>query len=160
MDMTRHGNPNNANVIETFRRRSLPPSDINFQVGSCYPLLSTCIRGPPPICLDWREICNGVYDCIDGEDEEFCYLLEQNQCSNDEFRCHRSKEGISRTFVDAQENSFDFLTTTDEIEEGEEPVSGDFCISFPTFECEEVSQGLREYFSCGDGQTRPDIMPR
>jgi len=33
-------------------------------INTCYPYLSGCSRGPTPMCLDWREICNGIIDCI------------------------------------------------------------------------------------------------
>jgi hypothetical protein len=29
-----------------------------------------------PLCLDWREICDGKNDCSNGEDEELCDQLE------------------------------------------------------------------------------------
>ena len=40
-----------------------------------------------PLCLDWREICDGVQRCLNGTDEENCDLLEFNECEDDEFRC-------------------------------------------------------------------------
>jgi hypothetical protein len=41
-------------------------------------------------CLDWREVCDGKVDCLDGgHDEEQCWQLEINECDNEtEFRCH------------------------------------------------------------------------
>jgi hypothetical protein len=40
-----------------------------------------------PLCLDWREICDGKQRCSNGIDEENCDILEFNECENDEFRC-------------------------------------------------------------------------
>lgn len=40
-----------------------------------------------PLCLDWREICDGVQRCVNGTDEENCDKLEFNECEDDEFRC-------------------------------------------------------------------------
>ena len=40
-----------------------------------------------PLCLDWREICDGVQRCTNGTDEENCDKLEFNECEDDEFRC-------------------------------------------------------------------------
>ncbi len=37
----------------------------NDIIGSCYIHLK-CNLGPPPACLDWREICDGKVDCMDG----------------------------------------------------------------------------------------------
>ena len=39
------------------------------------------------LCLDWRNICDGQQNCMDGLDEENCDLLEFNECENDEYRC-------------------------------------------------------------------------
>ena len=41
-------------------------------------------------CLDWREICDGKVDCLNGRyDEELCWQLELNECNNQtEFRCY------------------------------------------------------------------------
>jgi hypothetical protein len=40
-----------------------------------------------PLCLDWREICDGVQRCSSGIDEENWDKLEFNECEDDEFRC-------------------------------------------------------------------------
>ena len=40
-----------------------------------------------PLCLDWREICDGAQRCSNGIDEENCDKLEFNECEDDEFRC-------------------------------------------------------------------------
>jgi hypothetical protein len=39
------------------------------------------------LCLDWREISDGVQRCFDGVDEENRDKLEFNECEDDEFRC-------------------------------------------------------------------------
>lgn len=47
-----------------------------------------CDQGGPSICLDWREVCNGRIDCLDGGlDELHCFELEVNECGENEFRC-------------------------------------------------------------------------
>ena len=50
----------------------------------CYQTL-LCLSGP--LCLDWREICDGVQRCLNGIDEENCDKLEFNECEDGEFRC-------------------------------------------------------------------------
>jgi hypothetical protein len=50
----------------------------------CYQTLSC---DSSPMCLDWREICDGFQRCSDGIDEENCDKLEFNECEEDEFRC-------------------------------------------------------------------------
>ena len=65
-----------------------------YQKISCYIHLQCDRAGGrgliPDACLDWREICDGKVDCIDGgHDEEHCWLLEFNECDNEtEYRCH------------------------------------------------------------------------
>ncbi|CAF1254201.1 unnamed protein product [Adineta steineri] len=50
----------------------------------CYETLP-CDAGD--LCLDWREICDGVQRCASGIDEENWDKLEFNECENDQFRC-------------------------------------------------------------------------
>ena len=50
----------------------------------CYETLQ-CDSGM--LCLDWREVCDGVQNCMSGLDEENCDLLEMNICDDDEYRC-------------------------------------------------------------------------
>jgi hypothetical protein len=50
----------------------------------CY---QTLLCDSSPLCLDWREICDGVQRCSNGIDEENCDKLEFNECEDDEFRC-------------------------------------------------------------------------
>lgn len=50
----------------------------------CYETLQ-CDYGM--LCLDWRNICDGQQNCINGIDEENCDLLEFNECENNEYRC-------------------------------------------------------------------------
>ena len=39
------------------------------------------------MCLDWRQICDGLFDCDNGEDEEWCKQLETSERNQGEFRC-------------------------------------------------------------------------
>jgi hypothetical protein len=50
----------------------------------CYETLP-CNSGP--LCLDWREISDGVQRCLNGIDEENWDKLEFNECEDNEFRC-------------------------------------------------------------------------
>ena len=49
-------------------------------------------------CLDWREICDGKNDCLDGLDEKDCWQLEISQCNTNEYRC-RNGQCIPKEFV-------------------------------------------------------------
>jgi hypothetical protein len=55
----------------------------NYTGGTCYRFLNGCNHGLWPLCLDWREICDGKIDCLNGEDQEWCDQLEVNK-----YRCH------------------------------------------------------------------------
>lgn len=50
----------------------------------CYATLM-CDSGP--LCLDWRDINDGMQRCVNGYDEEHSDKLEFNECEDNEFRC-------------------------------------------------------------------------
>ena len=117
----------------------------------CYTHLK-CDRGGSGLCLDWREVCDGRIDCIDGgADEAQCFQLEQNQCDKSEYRCHNGL-CIPKLFLDDditqcldhsdRKNVFDPLDSP----------------HFPyIFDYEEIAcrPGVAQ-FSCGDGQCVTD----
>ncbi|CAF4077255.1 unnamed protein product, partial [Adineta steineri] len=116
--------------------------------SSCYVHL-TCDRGSP-MCLDWREICNGQIDCIDGgADEAQCFLLEINECADDEYRCYNGL-CIPLNFYKDDTQHPDCLDRSDE------PTSRSsfsFCSKDPRFRCEDqVCRSNDMSFSCADGQ--------
>jgi len=89
-------------------------------INTCYPHLSECYRGPEPMCLDWREICDGKIDCIGnnyGLDEQYCEELEINECKQDEYRCHNGAQCIPLDFYRDDLMSKDCLDGTDEDED-------------------------------------------
>ena len=55
-----------------------------YQKNLCY-TTTGCDYGL--LCLDWRDICDGRQQCMNGTDEEACDLLEFNECEKDEYRC-------------------------------------------------------------------------
>jgi hypothetical protein len=67
-----------------FRTHHLIKGHQMFGSILCYETLP-CDRGI--LCLDWRNICDGQQNCMNGFDEENCDLLEFNECENDEYRC-------------------------------------------------------------------------
>lgn len=126
---------------------------LQAQIYTCYTLLS-CKRGASPACLDWREICNGRVDCLDGnQDEQNCFELELNECEEDEFRCRNGMQCIPRSYLGDDYDSSDCLDRSDELDVfdgGNAPGCG----SNPTFSCEERScrTGFRKDFACGNGE--------
>ncbi|CAF4011362.1 unnamed protein product [Rotaria magnacalcarata] len=104
---------------------------------TCYSHLQ-CNRGHPPSCLDWTEVCNGQIDCIDGGfDEEYCWQLEINECSDNEYRCANG-QCIPKPFFQDDTYLPDCLDGTDEVRK---PFKEDHkCIrEKPSFKCEDVT---------------------
>ena len=72
-------------IILAKRKYTNPHTVTNL---TCYTHLK-CDRGGTPMCLDWREVCDGRIDCLDGgADEAQCFELEMNECNENEYRCH------------------------------------------------------------------------
>lgn len=71
---------------------------------TCYEGLS-CERGS--LCLDWREICDGVQNCLFGFDEENCDILELNICDEDEYRCANGMCISDAFFLDGERDCLD-----------------------------------------------------
>ncbi|CAF4165072.1 unnamed protein product, partial [Adineta steineri] len=135
-------------------------------IHTCYPHLSGCHRGPEPMCLDWREICDGKIDCIGdkfGIDEEYCDELEINECNEDEYRCHNGAQCIPYEFFRDDHQSIDCLDGTDEAEHYQMPshmikIDPLECISTMLFACEERTCRQPHVFSCSDG-SRSSLYP-
>jgi hypothetical protein len=129
----------------------------NGTSGTCYRFLNDCNRASWPLCLDWREICDGKIDCISGEDERWCDQLEMTTCTNDEYRCHYGGQCIPLTFAKDSRLSIDCLDGSDEQDRMTEyTLSINIeCANVQTFRCQERIGRYPRSFQCGDGQYRP-----
>ncbi|CAF1470016.1 unnamed protein product [Adineta ricciae] len=114
----------------------------------CYKTL-TCDSGL--LCLDWRDICDGVQQCMFGYDEENCDKLEFNECENDEYRCMNGMCIPDEYFLDGD---YDCMDMTDEI-----GYNSGFDCAFQKvrMECDD-RVCLRFQYSCGDGQCIDDRL--
>jgi hypothetical protein len=133
---------------------------LNVSSGSCYRFLNDCNRGLWPLCLDWREICDGKIDCLNGEDEKFCDQLEMSQCNDNEYRCHYGGQCIPLSFVKDSRVSIDCLDGSDETDFIAKPsqLINSICSEISTFQCQERISRYSWSFQCGDGQHTADIM--
>jgi hypothetical protein len=100
------------------------------------------------LCLEWRDVCNGIVQCEDGIDENDCHLLEFHLCASEEFQC-RNGMCIPQEFL------FDgIIDCMDKSDEQETRAIHSHFMSCPTnskFDCDELLCKKSE-FSCGDGQ--------
>ncbi|CAF1524238.1 unnamed protein product [Didymodactylos carnosus] len=142
-------------IAERFQSRiKYEPTDvIKITNGTCYTGLK-CYRGPSPICLDWREICDGKVDCFDAEDEKYCSQLETNTCEKDQYLCQNgmcipdsliNQIGIIPDCIDGSDEQYMRSFT-------------DICYTELSPKCEEYSCTWNKRYSCGDGQCS-DIPP-
>ncbi|CAF2691574.1 unnamed protein product, partial [Rotaria sp. Silwood2] len=118
---------------------------------TCYMHIK-CDRGSSLICLDWREICDGKIDCLDGgEDEKHCLELQINQCVDNEYQC-RSGMCIDEAFL--LETTINYLVSHECIDESDEPTKFGVrihCLKDPSFRCEDTVCPYPNAFNCGDG---------
>ncbi|CAF1137669.1 unnamed protein product [Didymodactylos carnosus] len=105
------------------------------------------------LCLDWRQICNSIVDCDNGEDELDCLQLEINECDNKtEYRC-KSGMCIEKTFA------FDLKKDCQDDSDEEIKESYDNCHSGTSVDCEERNCAWMSN-SCGDGTCNEECENR
>ena len=98
------------------------------------------------LCLDWREICDGVQQCMSGVDEEHCDLLEMNRCDDeDEYRCMNGMCIPDQFFLDGE---MDCLDWSDELQSKND---GKCYLERASSECDDRVCPPTQW-SCGDGQ--------
>jgi hypothetical protein len=141
----------------------------NIYVGSqlhdnrpCYMTLE-CDSGL--LCLDWRHICDGkneriedfcqlfcsIYflgkqQCMDGVDEDYCEVLEFNECEDDEYRCANGMCIPEEYWLDGDYDCMDWTDEMDTI------VSSEInCLDGPSFVCDEHLCPYNQW-SCGNGK--------
>ncbi|CAF1220896.1 unnamed protein product [Rotaria magnacalcarata] len=124
-------------------------SQVNSTNVTCYQGLIAQECDKTIICLDWRQICDGVLDCANGADERECLSLESNECidSANDYRCMDGR-CIPRNFL--FDKQFDCMDKSDE---GEDVYIFDaICAWEPSIVCEETWLPQRGEFQCGDGE--------
>ncbi|CAF3963758.1 unnamed protein product [Adineta steineri] len=148
------------NEVLQFQYSTNGISQTDVYANTCYPFLPDCYRGPLPMCLDWHEICDGYFDCLNGEDEQLCDTLEVNECFEDEFRCHFGGQCISSAFLRDGKASTDCLDGSDEIYPAKySRYDTDYlCTHVSTFQCEELrDRRSLVLFPCKDFINNPSF---
>ncbi|CAF1074150.1 unnamed protein product [Adineta steineri] len=96
---------------------------------TCYIHLQ-CNRGSSFACLDWSETCDGIIDCMDGIDEQYCSSIEIHQCYN--------KQCIPKAFFQDNKNFPDCLDGSDERYDGSSHIINKKKIYEPIFLYEDI----------------------
>ncbi|CAF1401374.1 unnamed protein product [Rotaria sp. Silwood1] len=108
--------PSCGDIVDaTFKNRS--EININITDETCHRFIDNCNHDVWPLCLDWREICDGKADCTNAEDEQWCEQLEMTKCADDEYRYHYDGQCIPRTFDRDNPYSIDCLDGIDDEEQ-------------------------------------------
>ena len=97
------------------------------------------------LCLDWRDLCDGIQQCMEGLDEENCDILEANECDEDEYRCMNGLCIPDEYFLDGE---FDCLDWSDEMPYYDDRQCADEAASA---QCDDRYCPPQQW-SCGDGQ--------
>ncbi len=130
----------------------------SYPKSTCY-MHIRCLSYSYLLCLDWREICNGKIDCIDGEDEQNCFELEINKCNENEYQC-RNGMCVDKSFL-LDDAAVDL--SSPECLDGSDEAVVDYhheCATLVIFLCEDTSSRYLQDFSCGDGEFFLSVLPR
>ncbi|CAF4506068.1 unnamed protein product [Rotaria socialis] len=135
--------PQNMNIPEFEQKRTGDSWDTQrYGKIICYETLP-CPSSP--LCLDWRDICDGAQEFLNGADEENCDKLEFNECEDDEFRCTNGMCIPEEFWLDGDHDCMDW---SDEYYSEHEQT----CPFYPkAMECDE-HLCVSYMYSCGDGE--------
>jgi hypothetical protein len=100
------------------------------------------------LCLEWRQICDGIVQCENGIDESQCSLLEFHECESDEYQC-RNGMCIAQEFL--FDGTIDCIDRSDEQETFHIILYYTSCPTKLKFDCDELLC-RKDQFSCADGQ--------
>ena len=100
------------------------------------------------LCLEWRQVCDGIVDCHDGVDENDCHQLELHECEIDEFQC---RNGMCIPLEFLFDGMIDCMDSSDEQEVASIFDIFNRCPKKSVWQCDE-RLCRKDQFSCGDGQ--------
>ncbi|CAF4093060.1 unnamed protein product [Adineta steineri] len=139
--------PANLSTIGELSKEQLrDPAARETGFYTCLVDMITCNIGL--LCLEWRQVCDGIVQCDNGADEVGCHDFELQNCASDEFQC-RNSMCIPNEFL--FDGMIDCMDSSDEQEvETIRKIFGS-CPTTSIWECEE-RLCRKDEFSCGDGQ--------
>ena len=129
--------------------------------SNSYEMLTRFVDGIVCICadlfLEWRHICDGLTQCLNGADEVDCHLLEFHKCELDEFQC---RNGMCIPIEFAFDAMSDCMDGSDEQELDELHKRYYDCSKKSTYDCDD-RLCRKDQFSCGNGECVPwsSVLP-
>ena len=105
-------------------------------------IFSSDIRAYCPVSV----VFLGHQQCMGGIDEDYCEMLEFNECEDDEYRYANGMCIPEQYWLDGQ---YDCMDWTDE--PGSITVMTDTCFNNPSIMCDE-HLCIYQQWSCGDGE--------
>ncbi|CAF4022098.1 unnamed protein product, partial [Adineta steineri] len=137
---------NLSTIAELSKEQLRDPAARETGFYTCLVDMITCNIGL--LCLEWRQVCDGIVQCDNGADEVGCHEFELQNCSSDEFQC-RNSMCIPNEFL--FDGTIDCMDSSDEQEvETIRRIFGS-CPTTTIWECDE-RLCRKDEFSCGDGQ--------
>ncbi|CAF4093851.1 unnamed protein product [Adineta steineri] len=133
-------------IAELWKDQLRDPAARETGFHTCLVDMITCNTGV--LCLEWRQVCDGIIQCENGSDEIGCHEFELRNCSSDEFQC-RNSMCIPNEFL--FDGAFDCMDSSDEQEVDKIKNIFGLCPTPTMWECDE-RLCRKDEFSCGDGQ--------
>lgn len=97
------------------------------------------------LCLDWRDVCDGISQCAEGFDEMFCDEIFSVRCDDDEYRCQNKLCVPKQFLLDGQIDCLDGSDERNQIDDAKCPYQ------LVSSLCDDRFLP-RTFWSCGDGQ--------
>ncbi|CAF4195689.1 unnamed protein product, partial [Adineta steineri] len=137
---------NLSTIAEISKEQLREPAVREVALHTCLVDMIKCNTGL--LCLEWRQVCDGIVQCDNGADEIECHVFELQNCASDEFQC-RNSMCIPNEFL--FDGTIDCMDSSDEQEVDEIRKIFASCPTTTIWECDE-RVCRKDEFSCGDGQ--------
>jgi hypothetical protein len=136
-----------STIAEILENQLSDPNQRESELLTCLVDSIECNAGL--LCLEWRQVCDGIVHCDNEVDEAECYLLEFQNCAFDEFQCRNSMCIPLEFLFDGVIDCMDVSDEQEVMRKIQEILKT--CPIKSTWECDE-RLCRKDEFSCGDGQ--------